>query len=72
MRGKFKNTENIEKRCCYCEHAAPIRETTGYICRRKGVVSYNFACGKFAFDPIKLSPVLPARQLRFSPEDFKI
>jgi len=68
-----ENVENIiEKKCCYCEYASPIRETTGYICKRKGVVSYNFTCKKFAFDPIKLSPVLPAKTLQFSPEDFKI
>jgi len=63
---------SIEKKCCYCEHAMPIRETTGYICKRKGVVSYNFTCKKFIFDPIKLVPVLPAKPLRFSPDDFKI
>jgi len=63
---------DIEKKCCYCEHATPIRETTGYICKRKGVVSYNFTCGKFVFDPIKLSPLLPAKPLKFSPEDFNI
>ena len=62
----------IEKKCCYCEQAMPIRETTGYICKRKGVVSYNFNCKKFVFDPIKLSPALPAKTLRFSPDDFKL
>jgi len=68
-----ENFENIiEKKCCYCEYASPIRETTGYICKRKGVVSYNFTCKKFAFDPIKLSPALPAKTLQFAPEDFKI
>ena len=62
----------IEKKCCYCENSSPIRETDGYICKKKGVVSYNFTCKKFVFDPIKLSPVLPAKVLRFSPEDFKL
>lgn len=69
------NKENeavIEKKCCYCENSAPIRETTGYICKKKGVVSYNFTCKKFVFDPLKLSPALPAKILKFSPEDFKI
>jgi len=49
------NKENeavIEKKCCYCENSAPIRETTGYICKKKGVVSYNFTCKKFVFDPL--------------------
>jgi hypothetical protein len=62
----------IEKRCCYCEYAAPIHETTGYICNKKGIVPYNFSCKKFVFDPLKLSPMLPAKTLRFSPEDFQL
>ena len=62
----------IEKRCCYCESASPIRETTGYICNKKGVVPYNFSCKKFVFDPLKLSPRLPAKALQFSPEDFDL
>ena len=65
------NDNEIEKKCCYCESASPIRETNGYICKRKGVVTYNFKCKKFVFDAIKLSPILPAKTLRFSPEDFK-
>jgi len=68
-----KNLDNvIEKRCCYCESASPIRETTGYICNKKGVVPYNFLCKKFVFDPLKLSPRLPAKTLQFSPEDFDL
>ena len=62
----------IEKKCCYCENAIPIKETRGYICNKKGIVTYNFSCKKFAFDPLKLSPILPAKTLQFSPDDFKI
>jgi hypothetical protein len=68
-----KSVDNlIEKRCCYCESASPIHETTGYICNKKGIVPYNFSCKKFIFDPLKLSPVLPAKSLQFSPEDFQL
>jgi len=67
-----ENINVIEEKCCYCEYAAPIRETNGYICKKKGIVTYNFKCRKFAFDPIKLSPVLPAKTLQFSPEDFEL
>jgi len=64
--------EVLEKRCCYCEYATAIRETTGYICNKKGVVPYNFSCRKFVFDPLKLSPILPAKPLQFSLEDFQL
>lgn len=68
-----KNVDSlIEKRCCYCENASPIRETTGYICNKKGIVPFNFSCKKFVFDPLKLSPLLPAKALQFSPEDFQL
>ena len=68
-----ENLENIiEKKCCYCENAAPIRETNCYICKKKGIVGYSFKCRKFTFDPIKLSPVLPARALQFTADDFKV
>ena len=66
------NMNEIEKKCCYCEHASPISETDSYICRKKGVVSYDFTCRKFSLDPMKLSPVLPANKLRFSVDDFMI
>jgi len=66
------NENIIEEKCCYCENATAIRETNGYICKKKGIVSYNFKCKKFAFDPIKLSPSLPAKTLQFSPEDFEL
>ena len=66
------NENVIEKKCCYCENAIPIKETRGYICNKKGIVTYNFSCKKFSFDPLKLSPMLPAKTLQFSPDDFKI
>ena len=62
----------IEKKCCYCESASSIRDTDGFICKNKGVVGYNFKCKKFVFDPIKLSPSLPAKTLQFTPDDFKL
>lgn len=62
----------IEKRCCYCESAFPIKDTNGYICNKKGIVTNNFSCKKFAFDPLKLSPMLPAKTLQFSPDDFAL
>ena len=62
----------IEKRCCYCESASAIHETTGYICNKKGVVPYNFSCKKFIFDPLKLAPKLPAKILQFEAADFDL
>jgi len=70
MRKKIENV--IEEKCCYCENALPIRETIGYICKKRGIVSYNFRCKKFVFDPIKLSPMLPAKPREYSPEDFQV
>ena len=68
----FMNGNIIEEKCCFCEYSSPIHETDRYICKKKGVVGYNFKCKKFAFDPFKLSPTLPAKTLQFSPEDFEL
>ena len=73
MNNKQSDAEQaIEKKCCYCESAFPIKDTNGYMCNKKGIVTYSFSCKKFTFDPLKLSPKLPAKALKFSPSDFEI
>ena len=43
--------------CCrYCEHAAAIRDGETMLCSKKGVVSAEFQCKKYAFDPLKRKP----------------
>ena len=64
--------KTIEKKCCYCEYANEIKNMETYLCNKQGVVAYDFTCKKFKFDPLKLSPMLPAKRLKFSAEDFAL
>ena len=47
---------DITPSCRYCENAAAIRDGETMLCRQKGVVSADFVCRKYAFDPIKRTP----------------
>ena len=58
--------------CALCEYASPIADTDNFVCKLKGVVGHDFKCRKYKFDPIKISPRLPARKLQYNAEDFAI
>ncbi len=45
----------IEYMCCrYCEKGVNVPVERRTMCRIKGVVSQDFVCSKFAFDPFKI------------------
>lgn len=66
----YAEEKTIEKRCCYCERATIIKGMEACMCDKFGAVAHNFVCKKFIFDPLKLSPMLPAKRSKFSAEDF--
>ena len=47
---------DITPSCRFCENAAAIRDGETMLCSKKGVVSADFVCRKYAFDPIKRQP----------------
>jgi len=47
--------KETEKRCAICEHAINIDEND-MLCKKYGVVSCNYACKKFEYDPLKRIP----------------
>ena len=50
--------KKIQRSCTYCIHAAQLDE--GHVlCAKKGVVSTDKGCRKFAYDPCKRVPVKP-------------
>ena len=65
--------DNRYDHCCYCcEYASELIGGDSYICKKKGVVSPEFACSSFIFDPLKKEV-----SVRFIPDnidsnDFKI
>ena len=59
-----KKELDCQKICLFCENASQLKDTEDVICRLKGVVSSDFCCRKFVYDPLKREPsprpVIPA------------
>ncbi|MBP5288368.1 MAG: hypothetical protein J6Z79_00660 [Clostridia bacterium] len=48
-----------DAQCDLCEYAQPINEGESCVCKLRGIVSPDDACGKFRFDPLKMKVSLP-------------
>jgi hypothetical protein len=57
----MKNSPNIEKICFYCEHSSSLLTDEQVLCSRKGVVSSEYKCRKFIYDPLKRAPKRPPK-----------
>ncbi len=42
--------------CECCEHAAVINDELNVLCELRGIVSREYHCRKFAYDPLKRVP----------------
>jgi hypothetical protein len=63
----------IDPRCEYCEKGSGVGD--GKIaCMKHGVVSSDYHCGAFKYDPLKRVPPKPVRLKtdNLSPDDFKL
>lgn len=62
----------VEPKCEYCKHGRLSADNDKILCPKLGVLSRDFSCKKFSYDPLKRMPsalpVLP----EFSPEDFEL
>ena len=69
---KIKNKDNIEVFCKYCEKATPLATDGKLVCAKKGVVSADFKCRRFIYDPLKRAPKIlsiKTDDLEFPEED---
>ena len=65
--------KKIDKSCAYCRYGTPLEDGL-ILCTKRGVVSADRKCRKFAYDPLKRIPVNP-KALDFSKyrdEDFSL
>lgn len=53
---KIKNKSDIEVFCKYCEYATPLATGGKLVCQKYGVVSEDYKCRKFIYDPLKRAP----------------
>lgn len=70
--GFFYKNVYMEPKCEYCVHARIPEDRTEALCPKKGVVSLDYSCKKFKYDPIKRIPKKVTLQSIFTEEDFKI
>lgn len=52
---KRKESDYI-KMCLFCENATVLKSDTNLLCKYKGIVSEDFFCRKFVYDPLKREP----------------
>ena len=74
MRLKKLLRKDIEPRCTYCAHGAPLADGERIACRRRGVVDGTSHCRAFRYDPLRRIPRPPANpsQKKFTKEDFEL
>lgn len=56
---KKSNPDNLDCFCGYCEYGTPVPSSDGemlVICPRKGLVSADYVCKAFRYDPLKREP----------------
>ena len=57
--------------CRYCTYGMASSDEQTILCPKKGVVTCEYACRRFQYDPLKRKPQKPIRQT-FQKEDFTI
>jgi len=53
---KKKAETDVVPSCSVCEHAQDIKDEGNMLCAKCGVVSKDYKCRKFHYDPIKRVP----------------
>ena len=65
--------KEIEPQCSYCSRGRNLNGEE-VVCVKHGVVSADFACRAFSYDPLKRIPPRPVslQSQQFHPSDFSI
>ncbi len=54
---KKADEHEIDKICLYCEHAVILNnDSENVLCNSKGIVSCDYICKRFVYDPLKRTP----------------
>ncbi len=64
-----KIKHEITKICACCEKAEILNDSERVLCQKHGVVSADYKCRKFRYDPLKRNPSPPLKIEGLSPED---
>lgn len=65
--------KDIDPRCAYCKRGASLGEDR-VMCMKKGIVTPEYHCRHFKYDPLKRIPQKPisADFSRLSEDDFRL
>jgi len=64
--------KDIEPQCAYCRHGSAL-EYGKVACRKAGIVSGQYHCRWFKYDPLRREPHKPAALKKdYKPEDFAL
>lgn len=63
--------QQIAPACQYCSRGSLSADGKSILCPHKGVVTGEYFCRKFRYDPLKRVPKKPVRQV-FQKEDFSL
>jgi hypothetical protein len=66
-------SDKIEPACLYCANGKLLEHFSQVLCKKKGMVTADYHCGRFVYDPLKRVPKKAAAFAPdFSKDDFKI
>ncbi len=60
---------DYQKVCIFCENATVLKGTGDILCKHKGIVSEDYVCRKYVYDPLKRQPKAPLKIQTLSQED---
>lgn len=64
---------SIRKMCSYCQHGTKIPAGEDVICPYKGLVSYDYVCRKYLYDPTRrIRKRTKKMQASFDETDFSL
>lgn len=69
---KLFDKKDITPSCSYCVHGRFAPDKESVLCHKKGVVSLDFSCSKFKYDPLKRKPIRPRNIEKFDESDFAL
>ena len=64
--------KDISPACKYCATGKAVEDDGVIICYKKGMVSADYSCRHYKYDPIKRQPKRPPPLQEFTADDFKI
>ncbi len=70
--GKKLYGKGIIPACAYCLKGKETVDKTEILCTKKGIVSPDYSCRKFKYDPLRRVPKIPPELEKFTAEDFSI